>query len=149
VDPAYFSGIAALTGSLIGGLTAVSTTWVTQHVQVREHRREEAVRRRRETYEGFIEEAAKLYADALEHDKAEVSKLVNLYALVSRMRILSSPAVVEQADRVMRVIVDSYLAPNRTLRDVPEMWTPNHTMDLLRDFSGACRDELETALARG
>jgi hypothetical protein len=36
--------------------------------------------------------------DAYGTNAAEPAKLVNLYALISRMRILSSPEVVEHAD---------------------------------------------------
>jgi hypothetical protein len=55
------------------------------------------------------------------HDKAEVSNLVNSYALVSRMRVLSSPQVVEHADRVVRAIIETSPAPNGTSRDVTEV----------------------------
>ncbi len=82
-----------------------------------------------------------MYADAYEHDKADTSKLVNLYALVSRMRVRSSPRIIESADRVVRVIIETYLAPNKTFRDVPEI-LDNEAMDPLREFSNACREEL-------
>ena len=82
-----------------------------------------------------------MYADAFEHDQAEVSNLVNLYALVSRMRILSSPRNVENADSVVRVIIEAYLAPNKTFRDVKEI-VDNDAMNPLRAFSNACREEL-------
>ena len=55
---------------------------------------------REDLYKSFIEEASTLYADALEHDQADTSKLVGLYALVSRMRVRSSPPVIENADRI-------------------------------------------------
>ena len=92
-------------------------------------------------YKDFIEEASRLYTDAFEHDKADTSKLVNLYALVSRMRVRSSPRIVESADRVCRVIIETYLSPNKTFRDLPEFLN-NDTMDPLREFSNACREEL-------
>ena len=57
------------------------------------------------------------------------------------MRILSSPEVVKHADQVVRVIIEAYLAPNRTFRDVAEL-LDNESMNPLRDFSNACRDEL-------
>ena len=57
------------------------------------------------------------------------------------MRVLSSPQVVEHADRVVRVIIETYLAPNRTFRDVTEI-LDNEAMNPLRDFSNACREEL-------
>ena len=47
----------------------------------------------------FIEETSRLYADALGHSKAEISDFVKVYALISRMRVLSSSAVVEKAPR--------------------------------------------------
>jgi hypothetical protein len=140
MDPAYFSAFAALAGSVIGGLTSLGASWLTQHTQVRAQEVARNSARREELYRDFIEEASKLYADALEHDTADTSKLVALYALVSRMRVLSPP-VVEKADRVMRAIVDTYLGPNKTFRQLVET-TDLQEIDILRDFGEACREEL-------
>jgi hypothetical protein len=57
------------------------------------------------------------------------------------MRVFSSSAVVESADRVVRTIIEAYLAPNMTFRDLTEV-IDNDAMNPLRDFSNACRDEL-------
>ena len=141
MDPAYFSAFAALAGSTIGGLTSLTASWLTQHVQFRAQQRASDLSRREELYKDFIEEASRLYADAFAHDQAEVVNLVNLYALVSRMRVRSSPRIVESADRVVRVIIETYLAPNKTFRDVTEI-LDNDAMDPLREFSHACREEL-------
>ena len=141
MDVAFFSAFAALAGSTIGGLTSLTASWLTQHVQFRAQQRASDLSRRAELYKNFIEEASRLYADAYAHDQAEVAHLVNLYALVSRMRVQSSPRVVETADRVVRVIVETYLAPNKTFRDVKEI-LDNDAMDPLREFSHACREEL-------
>src|SRR5215475_5050130 len=141
MDPAYVSAIAALAGSLIGGLTSLAASWLNQHVQFSAQQRVSDQSRREELYKSFIEEASKWYADAFVHDKPEVSNLVNLYALVSRMRVLSSPKVVENADRVVRVIIDTYLAPNKTFRDVREVMD-NKAMNPLLEFGNACREEL-------
>src|SRR5215470_5637797 len=103
MDPAYVSAIAALAGSTIGGLTSLAASWLTQHVQFSAQQRANDLSKREELYKNFIEEASRWYADAFAHDKAEVSNLVNLYALVSEMRILSSPRIVENADKVVRV----------------------------------------------
>ena len=97
--------------------------------------------RREQLYANFIEEASRLYAEAYEHDEAATSKLVNLYALVSKMRVLSSPPIAATADRVVRVIIETYLAPNKTFRDVVEI-LDNEALDPLRAFSNACREEL-------
>jgi len=42
---------------------------------------------------------------------------------------------------VVRVIIETYLAPNKTLRDVVEL-LDNEAMNPLRTFSNACREEL-------
>src|SRR5262245_17541076 len=110
MDTAYISAIAALTGSTIGGLTSLLATWLSQRVEFMTQQRASDLSRREEIYRSFIEEASRLYADAFAHDHAEVSDLVNLYALVSRMRVLSSPAVVAAADSVCGIIIDTYLA---------------------------------------
>ena len=115
--------------------------WLTQHVQFRTQLRTSNLNRREQLYEQFIEEAAKLYAEAYEHDAAEISKFVKLYALVSKMRVLSSPRIVENADSVVRVIIETYLAPNKTFREVVEI-VDNDAMNPLRAFSNACREEL-------
>jgi hypothetical protein len=66
---------------------------------------------------------------------------VNLYALISRMRILSSPQVVEHADQVVRVILETYLAPNKTFAVVREI-LDDQALNPLREFSNACRHDL-------
>jgi hypothetical protein len=119
----------------------LTASWLTQHVQFRAQQRASDLSRREELYKDFIEEASRLYADAFAHDEAEVANLVNLYALVSRMRVRSSPRIVETADRVVRVIIETYLAPNKTFRDVKEI-LDNDAMDPLGEFSHACREEL-------
>jgi len=141
MDQAYFSALAALAGSTIGGMTSLVTSWSSQHAQFRAEQLGHDLGRREDLYKDFIEEASRLYTDAFEHDKADTSKLVNLYALVSRMRVRSSPRIVESADRVCRVIIETYLSPNKTFRDLPEFLN-NDTMDPLREFSNACREEL-------
>ena len=104
-----------------------------------------ATSQREELYKNFIEEASRLYADAIVNDKSEVSKLVDLYALIARMKILSSDAVIEAAEKAGRLILETYLSPNRTFVDLPELIKE---MDPLRDFSEACRSELQSSHAR-
>ena len=140
MDPAYLSAIAALAGSSIGGLTSLTASWLTNHVQFGAQQQAANRNRREDLYKSFIEEAAKWYADAFEHDQAQVSNLVNLYALVSRMRVLSSPQVIESADRVVGTIIETYLSPNKTFRQVTEI-LENHAKNPLRDFGNACRAE--------
>jgi hypothetical protein len=147
MDSAYFSAFAALAGSAIGGMTSLAASWLSQRVQFRAQQIAHDVSRREALYNGFIEEASRLYADAYEHDVAEVSKLVNVYALVSKMRVQSSSRIIESADGVVRVIIGTYLAPNKTFRDVAEI-LDDASMNPLKEFSDACREELGGARFR-
>jgi hypothetical protein len=90
----------------------------------------------------FIEEAAKLYADALQNKRDDTSAMIGIYALISRIRLTSSAPVVEKAEIVARIIFDAYLAPNLTLEEVRMSWV-DRNVDPLRDFSEACREELQ------
>ena len=122
MDPAYVSAFAALAGAGIGGVTSLATSWMTNWAQTRAQRLVHKIERLEELYKNFVEEASRFYADSLVHETTNVSQLIRLYAMISRMRVLSSPKTVENAERVARMIVDTYLAPNKTfpeLRDIP------------------------------
>lgn len=134
MDAAYISAFAALAGSAIGGFTSLATSWLSQQSQGKAQRLAEDMSKRQDLYKHFIEEASKFYADALVSNKAEVSSLIGLYAMTSRMRILSTPNVIESADRVMRAIVDTYLAPNRTFKELHDMMD-SPAIDPLRAFA--------------
>jgi hypothetical protein len=141
MNPAYLSAFAALAGSLIGGLTTILATWLTHHAQSRAQHVAQGLSMRQELYKNFTEEASRLYADAFERDNPNISDLVNLYALVSRMRVLSSSKIIESADTIVRRIIATYLEPNKTFRDLKDI-VERDTMDPLREFSNACREEL-------
>jgi hypothetical protein len=122
-------------------MTTLGASLLTHRVQFRAQHFERDLARREDLYKNFIEEASRLYADAYEREDAKISNLVNLYALVSRMRILSSPAIVESADRVVHRIIETYRNPNKTLGEVVEL-LDKEPLNPLREFSNACREEL-------
>jgi len=146
MDTAYISAIAALSGSVIGGLTSLAASWVSQNAQARTQLLLESKSRRQELYKAFIEEASKLYGDALVTDSADnanISKFVGLYTMLSQMRILSSQAVIENAEKILEAIAKEYFDPHRTLHD---MFGKSHELsqelDIMRRFSEACREDL-------
>jgi hypothetical protein len=141
MDAAYISALAALAGTAIGGRTSFATSWTTQQAQARAQRL--AAERDARAAGRFLDEAAKLYSDALQTRRDDITGLMGIYALTNRIRLTSSPQVVEAADTVCRVIVDAYLAPNITLQEMRANWIDGH-VDPLRDFSEACRQELQT-----
>jgi hypothetical protein len=56
------------------------------------------------------------------------------------MRLLSSTTTVQNAENVTRMIVNTYLAPNKTFPELRDI-VNNGAIDPLRDFSEACRDD--------
>jgi hypothetical protein len=146
MNPAYLPALAALAGSAVGGLTSLGSAWLTQHRHDRATRLSKDKARRQKLYKQFIDEASKLYADALVHDQAEIAALVSVYALISRMRVVSSSAVVEKGEAVVRVIVDTYFAPNKTFPELRKLMS-SHAVDPLRAFSEECRAELQAPTA--
>ena len=143
MDTAYISAFAALAGSAIGGLTSFATSWTTQHAQARAQRLAAEREARAALFGRFLEEAAKMYSDALQSRRDDITGLVGIYALTNRIRLMSSPQVVEAADSICRIIIDRYLAPNITMEEMRANWIERH-VDPLRDFSEACREELQT-----
>jgi hypothetical protein len=137
----YVPALAALAGSAIGGLTSFASTWLNQVRQDRATRLSQDKARRQKLYKQFIDEASKLYADALVHERAEISALVSVYALIGRMRVLSSPVIVESAEEVVQTIVDTYFSPNKSFPELRAlMGSP--AIDPLRAFSERCREDL-------
>jgi len=141
LDPAYASAFSALVGAAIGGLASFSTSWVTQRTQIR-HTQSEAKRARLEAlYSEFIAESARLLGDALSHQKDDIADMVGLYALVGRMRLVSSPAVVAAADQIILGIIETYQGPNLALHEMHE-YVREGRMNYLVEFGDAARADL-------
>jgi hypothetical protein len=104
MEAAYISALAALAGTVIGGLTSFATSWTTLQAQARAQRLANERDKREALFGRFLEEAAKLYADALQNKRDDASALIGLYALIGRIRLISSVRVVESADTVARII---------------------------------------------
>ena len=148
MDMFYIPAIASFSGSASGTLASIVTGWVTQRRKDRIRHTLRATSQREELYKNFIEEASRLYADAIVNDKSEVSKLVDLYALIARMKILSSDAVIEAAEKAGRLILETYLSPNKTFVDL--LRGPYRTFAGIADFPGVSlvHDEARAYLTR-
>jgi hypothetical protein len=147
MDASIISALAALTGAAVGGLTSGVANWINHRSQLRAQWLNHERNRRQILYKDFIEEASKCYIDALQHGEADIPGLVGLYAKLSRMRALSPPEIVDCADKVVRKILDTYLEPDRGFVELREM-AVDGSIDLLRHFASACRDEFENMKAR-
>jgi hypothetical protein len=96
---------------------------------------------REQLYSDFISESARALVDALEHNMNDPKNLIPSYALLSRIRLSSSPDVLASAEGVVREIIGTYAKPNLTPEQIRSRATNGE--DPLRHFSDICRAELE------
>ena len=142
MDIAYLSALSALAGSVVGGLTSGITAWLSQRTQARAEQLAREMSRREDLYKDFIVAASKAYGDAIMSNEPQIQELVGLYAMISRMRVMSSPRTVASADEIMRATIDTYFAPNKTIRELHELMKSGAGIDPLKEFSEAAREEL-------
>src|SRR4051812_16446880 len=139
---AYLSAVAALVGTFVGGVTSIATSWLGQQRQTKEQRRAREKDELQTLYKQFIQDASKLYVDALEHNTTEIPKLVDIYTTLNRMRVLSLPKVIAAAEDALRMIIDTYAKENTTFSGVRQSISHGFP-DPLRAFSEACHEELK------
>jgi hypothetical protein len=142
MDMAYVSAMAALAGSVVGGLTSSGTTWLSQLAQVRAGEMAHEMKLHEDLYREFIIAASKAYGDALLNSEPHIPELVSLYAMINRMRILSLPHTIACADKIMRTIIDTYFSPNHSVSELRDLVRDGAGIDPLREFSEVAREEL-------
>src|SRR5262249_31107834 len=102
---------------------------------------------REKLYAEFITEAAQLQLDAFGHQLGNATGIVKIYSLLNRVRLSGGEEVVRAAERCVDEIIDSYFAPNITLAELHER-QPWHKHDPLREFSEACRREMNVSVGK-
>jgi hypothetical protein len=142
MDVAYVSALSALAGSAVGGFTSTVTTWLTQRAQARAGQLAHEITRREDLYRDFIIAASKTYGDALVSSEPQLPQFVALYAMISRMRVVCGPRIVECADKIMLTIIDTYFSPNHSVRELRDLIKAGAGIDPLKDFSEAAREEV-------
>ena len=145
MDAAYLSALSALAGSAVGGLTMALSAWITQSVSARAGLVSSHLARRQELFRDFIVLASRAYGETLTSNEPKIPELLELYALLSRMRMLCQPETVAAGEKLMRLIGDTYLAPNRTFKELRDLIAAEDGIDPLKDFSVAARGEIEMA----
>jgi hypothetical protein len=142
MEPAVLSAVSALAGSAIGAFASLATAWVSQRGTHRQQRLTTEIAKREALYVEFMQEAARLLLDSLEHEGAGAMIFANLYALMGRIRLFATPPVADQAEAVMEHIILTYAAPNKTFAEVAAE-RKRFDVDPLKHFSEACRVELD------
>ena len=144
MDPATISALAALGGSVVGGVTTGLSTWISQRASAKAGMLSTDLTRRQELFRDFIVLASRAYSEALTSNDPKIPEILDLYALVSRMRALCRLETASAAEKLMRLILKTYSAPNKTFVELREM-VANEQLDPLKEFSLAAREEIEAA----
>jgi len=141
MDANLITALAGVLGSLSGASAAIATTWISQKSQTIRERGKSETRKRETLYGEFITEASQQLANAFDHSLDKPETLVKLYAILGRIRLVSSDAVLSAAEECCDRVVDLYAKPNRT---VAEIFATLHSgeFEALKHFSDACRVEL-------
>jgi hypothetical protein len=141
MDVAYISALSALAGSVIGGMTSGVTAWLNQRSLAKAGQLAHDLSRRQDLYREFIVAASKAYGEALVISEPKIEELIGLYAMISRMRVISTPNIVACAERVILATTDAYFEPNRTVAELRELIRTGTGVDPLKDFAEAVREE--------
>ena len=145
MSPAILNIIAALSGTAVGSLAPVVSNYVLQKSITQRDLLNRQLGQRETLYSDFIQEASRLYADAMIHDLDKLNDLVGLFALVSRIRLLASSHVIKAAEDLVNLIVLHYGEPNITLEEMRASALSSKA-NPLATFSAACRKELRDIL---
>jgi len=141
------SVISGLVGTLVGGSATVATAWVNQRTLNKRELVRIEMSKRETLYGEFIGECSRLLVDALTHTLEKPETLLSGYALLNRIRLCASPAVLAEAERLLRRITDQYFCNNLTLDSVRSI-VRSEDADPLLAFGEACRGELRSMRAR-
>ena len=149
MDSTAIAAMAAVLGSFIGASASIATTRIAQRTQAIREWTNRELSKRESLYGEFITEVARLIVDALghslEHSLEQPEPLVQLYAILSRIRLVSSEPILAAAEECCDRIFDLYSKPNMTMEQIRTMFDKRTTfekLDPLKAFSAACRVEL-------
>ena len=103
-NTALLTALSGLIGTLVGGSASVATTWIAHKTMSKRELVREEMRKRETLYGEFIGECAKLLMDSFTHTLEQPETLLAVLALINRIRICASTAVLAQAESLLRRI---------------------------------------------
>jgi hypothetical protein len=144
MDTTILSGMAGVLGSLVGGSATVAMAWITQRTLNRRELLAAETSKRESLYGEFINECSARALDSLENTLDKSERLLSIYALLNRIRICASDAVLHEAEQALASITEQYFSPNLSLEQMRALVRDGAKTDPLRGFAEACRSELRS-----
>ena len=153
IQSALVTALAAIGGSIVGGLASFATTFFTQRNQAHRDLLSRDVAHREELYSQFIQEATNLFVDSLDRILEKPASLIGMFSLIGRIRLVGSDQVLAAAEKVADSIVDSYSRPPIKFEDAYKVGREGKLVreghvDPLKAFTEACREERKITLKR-
>ena len=146
MEPSLITALSVVLGALVGGTSSIATALFTQRAQSRRESVKVEIQKRELVYTEFINECSKLLNDALECSLDSPAAFVQVYALLNRIRLTSSDAVVAAAEQLIKNIIDQYFQPKVSIEELRKMAAPGSGADPIQQFSETCRHELHQLL---
>ena len=147
MDTTLLSVMAGVLGALVGASATIATAWITQKTLSKRELIRAEMDKREMLYGEFIGECSKLIIDSYGHALERPETLLPAYALLNRIRLSASDAVLREAEHLVRWITEQYFSPNLSHEDMRALAQSPET-DPLKPFGEACRVELKLIRAK-
>jgi hypothetical protein len=146
-DGSVIVALVALSGSLVGACSSIVATFMGQRLQARWARLRAELEDREKLYGLFVEEAVHLFVDSVQQSAIDPAKIMRLYSKVARIRLTSNDRVLGAAEEVGRRLFDAYeRPPGNPVELLARYAKGDESLDPLREFTEACREERATAV---
>ena len=109
MDNAIINAMSGMLSSLVGSSATVATTCVTQKTQDKRELVQAEIKRREALYGEFISECSARLVESFERTLDKPGTLLQVYALLNRIRLCASDAVLTEAERTLHFIAEPIL----------------------------------------
>jgi hypothetical protein len=145
MEGALISALAALSGSVLGGITPIMSNYLIQRGMTERELLSRELASRQALYSDFIQFGTKIFVSATTKELDDANELVALYALIGRIRLFASEPIIEAAEQFAAQMTLRFGEPAMTLEALRSASLTNH-VDPLNVFSSRCREELRLLL---
>lgn len=147
MDATIVTAFAGVFGSLVGGFTTGATAWITQRTQSKRELIRAEISKREALYGEFISECSRIYVDSLLRTLDRPEAMLPVYALLNRIRVSASDAVLAAAEQTLKRVTEQYFSPNLSVEEMRALVESGSDADPLKPFGEACRVELKSMRA--
>lgn len=151
INPNLLGPVAALFGALIGSAASLIAAIYTQRSQDRIQDVAREITKRETVYADFIMTGSNLLLNAYLQERIALSgDEQRLIGLMNRMRLFAPPDVVDEAEAVLKAIIEILLKPRVDLNQLARaVLSKSQEPDPFLAFSLVCRADLDNARRAG